>query len=96
MQLKTILNQCHKFSSFVYDKVRMVIHQGEQQIEVDIVPRRNSKPICSCCGTRANAYDRLGRRRFEFIPVWGYRVFFVYQMRRVNCRHCGIKVEQVP
>ena len=25
MQLKTILNQCHKFKSFVYDKVRFVL-----------------------------------------------------------------------
>jgi transposase len=38
----------------------------------------------------------LQERRFEFIPLWGYRVFLVYRMRRVNCPACGVKVEQVP
>jgi transposase len=28
-------------------------------------------------------------RRLEFIGFWGYLVFLVYCMRRVNCKHCG-------
>lgn len=96
MQLKTILNQCHKFKSFLYDKVRIVVEKGEYLIEVTVVPRRNSQAICSCCGRQAPLYDRLKERRFEFIPLWGYRVFLVYFMRRVNCTYCGVKVEQVP
>ncbi len=35
-------------------------------------------------------------RRFEFIPIWGYAVQLLYGMRRVQCRQCGVKVEQVP
>jgi len=35
-------------------------------------------------------------RRFEFIPIWGYAVQLLYCMRRVQCRDCGVKVEQVP
>lgn len=96
MQLKTILNQCHKFKSFVYDQVRFKSCHGEQYIEVDVVARRNSKAICSGCDRSAPLYDRLNKRHFEFIPLWGYRVFLVYRMRRVNCAHCGVKVEQVP
>lgn len=96
MQVKTILNQCHKFKSFVYDKVRIVVEKGENLIEVTVVPRRNSQAICSGCGRPAPLYDRLKERRFEFIPLWGYRVFLVYLMRRVNCTDCGVKVEQVP
>src|SRR5947208_7490177 len=42
-------------------------------------------------------YDQLGERRFEFIPFWGFFVFLLYTMRRVDCRRCrGIVVEQVP
>ena len=41
-------------------------------------------------------YDHLPERRFEFIPFWGFLVFFLYRMRRVHCRNCGIVVEQVP
>ncbi|MCP4406488.1 MAG: ISL3 family transposase, partial [Gammaproteobacteria bacterium] len=69
---------------------------GEKLLEVTVLPRRNSQAICSCCGRGAPLYDRLGVRRFEFIPLWGYRVFLVYLMRRVECAHCGVKVEQVP
>ena len=61
-----------------------------------MIPRRNSKAICSCCDKQAPLYDQLDIRRFEFIPLWGYRVFLVYLMRRVNCVDCGVKVEQVP
>ena len=96
MQLKTILNQCQKFKSFVYDQVRFVDWNGEKYIEVDVLPRRNSKAICSCCEKPAPLYDRLNKRRFEFIPLWGYRVFLVYLMRRVDCTECGVKVEHVP
>ena len=96
MQVKTILNQCQKFKSFVYDQVRFVVEKGERFIEVTVVPRRNSQAICSCCGERAPLYDRLEGRRFEFIPLWGYRVFLLYVMRRVQCAQCGVKVEQVP
>lgn len=96
MQLKTILNQSYKFKCFVYDKVRFVLRNEEQCLEVDVVPRRNSQALCSCCGKPAPLYDQLNRRHFEFVPLWGYRVFLVYLMRRVDCADCGVKVEQVP
>lgn len=35
-------------------------------------------------------------RRFEFIPLWGIPVFFLYARRRVNCRQCGIVSEYIP
>ena len=41
-------------------------------------------------------YDRLAPRRFEFVPLWGLRVFFLYAMRRVDCPRCGVTVERVP
>jgi transposase len=28
--------------------------------------------------------------------VWGFLVFFLYSMRRVSCRQCGVVVEEVP
>jgi transposase len=96
MQVKTILNQCHRFKCFVYDKVRCVIDNGERLIEVTVVARRNSQAILLCCGRPAPLYDRLNARRFEFIPLWGYRVFLVYVMRRVECAYCGVKVKPVP
>jgi transposase len=59
-------------------------------------PRRGSKPVCSGCHERGTAYDQLGLRRFEFVPVWGFIVLLLYRMRRVDCRACGVRVEEVP
>jgi transposase len=94
MLLARLLNACHHFPGFVYAAVRLI--EATNTIEVDVRPRRGSKPHCSCCGTAGPGYDLLAVRRFEFIPIWGYAVMLLYAMRRVQCRHCGVKVEQVP
>jgi transposase len=53
--------------------------------------------ILNRCHLPAPGYDQLAERRFEFIPLWGFLVFLLYTMRRVNCRRCGIvAVEEVP
>ena len=92
--LARLLNACHHFPGFVYAAVRLL--EATSTIEVDVRPRRGSKPHCSGCGRVAPGYDLLSTRRFEFIPIWGYRVMLLYAMRRVQCTACGVKVEQVP
>ena len=96
MQLKTILNRVQKFNSFVYTSVNWVADAREPIVEVELRPRTNSRAICSGCGRRCPGYDTLARRLFEFIPLWGIKVFFAYAPRRVSCRRCGVKVEQMP
>jgi len=96
MLLKTILNRVQKHRSFVYGDARL-LEEGEHLVlEVDVHPRANGKAVCSGCGQRRPGYDRLGPRRFEFVPLWGILVFFVYMMRRVDCPKCGVVVEAVP
>jgi transposase len=96
MQLKTILNRVEPYKSFVYGKARFVEDAARPTIEVEVHPRRNGRPICSGCGNSGPGYDRLPARRFEFVPLWGIAVLFVYAMRRVQCPRCGVKVERVP
>ena len=97
MQLKTILNRVQKFKSFVYTDVRWGAAAGSREVLlVEVVPRRNSRAICSGCHRPGPGYDTLGVREFEFVPLWGIAVFFVYVMRRVECPRCGVKVEAVP
>ena len=96
MQLKSILNRVERYKSFVYKKVHWVEEAARPTIEVRIEPRSNSRPICSGCGRPGPGYDRLPQRRFEFVPLWQIAVFFVYAMRRVDCPHCGVTVEEVP
>ena len=96
MQLKTILNRVQKFKSFVYAKARWEQVNGQTALLVEVVPRSNSRPICSGCGRLGPGYDTLEARAFEFVPLWGIAVFLVYVMRRVDCRICGVTVESVP
>jgi len=96
MQLKTILNRVERNKSFVYGKATWVAKVQRPTIEVEILPRANSRPICSGCGRAGPGYDRLAQRKFEYVPLWQIAVFFVYALRRVNCPRCGVKVEQVP
>ena len=96
MQLKTILNRVEYFKSFVYGKAGWVDGAEGPTIEVQIEARKNGRAICSGCGEVRPGYDRLPERRFEFVPLWGIAVYFVYAMRRVECPTCGVTVEQVP
>jgi transposase len=96
MLLKTILNRIERYKSFVYGKARILEENGELVIEVEVQARANGRPICSGCGQPVPGYDRLSERRFEYVPLWGIAVFFLYAMRRVDCPQCGVKVEQVP
>src|SRR3954466_4248398 len=88
MELITILNRCHRFRGFVYQHAHF--SADKKSIEVAVRPRKGSAAVCSRCHLPAPGYDQLAERRFEFIPLWGFLVFLLYTMRRVNCRRCGI------
>jgi hypothetical protein len=94
MELLTILNQCHHHRGFVYQHARF--GADKKSIEVDVRPRLDSAAVCSGCHRPAPGYDHLPERGFEFIPLWGFLVFLLYLMRRVDCRDCGVVVEEVP
>ena len=97
MQLKTILNHVTSYKSFVFGKVTWMEDSVPPAIEVEVLPRKNGLRVCSGCERVCPGYDTMPEpRRFEFVPLWGIMVYFVYQMRRVECPACGIKVERVP
>jgi transposase len=95
MQLKTILNRVQRHKSFVYGAIQFAEIDARLALEVEIRARANGQAVCSGCGRRGPGYDRLPQRRFEFVPLWGMAVFFLYAPRRVDCRRCGVTVEQV-
>lgn len=96
MRVKTLLNRVQKYKSFVYGDVKQLTEMGRLVLLVHLVPRLNRPPKCSRCGQTGPGYDTLKPRRFEFIPLWGIPVFFLYAMRRVACPRCGVVVELVP
>lgn len=99
MQLKTLLNAVHPVKGFVYGRPRRVEDDSAPngfRIEVGLDPRRGSRGLCSACGRPGPGYDRLPERRFDFVPLWGIAVTLLYALRRIDCKRCGVKVEQVP
>lgn len=96
MHVKTILNRLQHFKSFVYGAVRWVERGTALALDVEVRPRRGSRGVCSGCDQCRPGYDSLPVRRFEFVPLWGMKVFLVYAPRRVNCPDCGVKVERMP
>jgi transposase len=97
MQLKTILNSVTNYKSFVFGKIEIVETIFGKSIEAEVLPRKNGQRICSGCSKVRPGYDTMPiSRRFDFVPMWGMAVVFIYFMRRVNCPDCGVRVEQVP
>ncbi len=94
MHLKTIINHCCDFKGFVV--VNSQFNENKTAINVTLRAVKNSKPVCSVCGQVGTGYDRLKEKAVQFIPFWGFQVFFLYAMRRVDCPTCGVKVERVP
>jgi transposase len=95
LQLITILNRCHRFPGFIYRQAGF--SSDGKSIEIAVSARVGSKAMCSCCHRAAPGYDTLPERRFEFIPFWGFLVFLLYSMRRVDCPRCeAVVVEEVP
>ncbi len=92
LHVKTILNQVQHFAGFVYREVRML----ESEIEVRLEAHAGRRGRCSQCGWACPGYDRLEERRWQFVPLWGIPVWFVYAPRRVECREHGVVVEQIP
>ncbi len=98
MRIETILNHCYHHQSFVYRKVSLEWIGRKAAIVIDIEPRKNGVMHCSVCGSRAGQYDhsRAEARLFDFVPLWNNPVYFRYRMRRVKCRTCGVRVEEIP
>lgn len=99
MLIKTLLNRIHPVKGFVYEKDQLVKDRTQPngcRLDMQVRPRRGSRGICCGCGRRGATYDHLGQRRFIFVPLWGIAVVLVYTMRRIDCKRCGVKVEQVP
>lgn len=97
MRIRTLLNKCEYLKSFVYVREHLEKKDNQSILIIDIAPRKNGQPVCSGCGKPGSIYDHKPTTRdFQFVPLWGISTYFRYQMRRVDCPDCGVKVEQLP
>jgi transposase len=51
---------------------------------------------CSMCGQAYRGMHERQPRRWRHLDLAGHRCFLEYELRRVNCRTCGVRVEAVP
>ncbi len=77
MRIKTLLNDCQKFKSFVYEKEYTEAINGETALVVEIKARKNSRPICSCCEQTGSQYNQVAQIRDD-------QFYFRYRRRRVK------------
>lgn len=96
MQVKPILNRVPLHRDFVYGSIRWREIPGRLVLVIEISPRKGSRPACSRCGQICPGYDTQKQRRFEFVPLLGIALFFLYTMWRVERPDCWIRVEQLP
>jgi transposase len=68
---------------------------GADGVTVRVALRRR-RAACSRCGqVYRRAYDH-SFRRWRHLDLGGSRCFIEYELRRVECRDCGVRVEAVP
>lgn len=64
---------------------------------VRLEPTRQSAACSGCGAVRRRALDTKEKaRRWRHLDAWGVRTYIVAPLRRVRCRRCGVRVEQVP
>lgn len=57
---------------------------------------RRRRIACSGCGQAYRGMHDRQLRRWRHVDLAGHRCFLEYELRRVNCRDCGVRVEAVP
>lgn len=66
---------------------------GDETLVVEVAVRGRSR--CSRCGRKCPRYDQLRRRRWRHLDFGAWQVFLEARLWRVECKRCGVGVEQV-
>ena len=75
--------------------VGQVVVMVTGNLHVEVRPRWR-RPRCGGCGRVGPGYDRKPLRRWRHLGLGRTGVYLGCAPRRVNCRRCGIRTEQVP
>lgn len=73
-----------------------VNRSDEDRLVVKLEPAR-ATAVCSGCGeTKTRFHDTKPAREWRHLDAWGMPTWVRSAVRRVRCRHCGVRVERVP
>ncbi len=65
----------------------------DEALVIDVAVRGRAR--CGRCGRKCPRYDWLATRRWRHLDFGAWRVFLEARLCRVQCRRCGVNVEQV-
>jgi transposase len=68
---------------------------GPDGVIVEVALRRRWA-ACSVCGQVCRHVHDRARRRWRHLDLGGQRCFVEYELRRVRCPDCGVRVEALP
>ncbi len=92
MRVTTALNRLLALPGARVTDVRL---SGEGEVVVRVALRRR-RLACSACGQVYRGMHDRALRRWRHLDLAGRRCFIAYELRRVECRDCGVRVEAVP
>lgn len=68
---------------------------ADSRLTIRLERRRGRHYGCSGCGRRTSRVRSARDRTWDDVPWASHPVTLVYAQRRVRCRHCGIRTEQI-
>jgi transposase len=94
MKLITILNRCHRFRGFLYERAHF--SADKKSIEVAVRPRKGSTAVCSRCHLPAPVTTNSPNGALSSFPGGGFTSSFCTPCGAWT-RRCGVAaVEEVP
>lgn len=68
----------------------------EEGVVADVRPTTRIPRCCGCLCRVRRVYDHTGQRTWRHLDLAGMRLWLRYDLRRVECPRCGVRVELVP
>ncbi|MCA8958435.1 MAG: ISL3 family transposase [Planctomycetes bacterium] len=94
MRAETVARRLLSFPRLSVGKVRFESDElGCEVLVFEVAVRGRSR--CSRCGRKCPGYDRLKPRRWRHLDFGAWEVHLEATLGRVECRRCGVVVEQV-
>lgn len=94
MLIESIVRQTLGIKRHVVKEVVQTEFDGFR-VRLDI--RKGWKQPCGTCGTLGRVRDRLRKRSWMHVPLWGILVTLVFAPARVNCLNCRkVRVAEIP
>lgn len=94
MRAVSVIRRLVLFPRLSVRKVKFEFDElGDERLVAEVAVRGRSR--CSRCGRKCPRYDLLERRTWRHLDFGHMRVLLEAQLARVECKRCGVVVEQV-